>query len=120
MTGGREVGHILEVGGEKTLKQSFEALAFSGSIAIIGFLTGRSGSSMSGTEVCIAALIKNACVRGVLIGSVEQFNAMNAVIETHNIKPIIEKVFQFEDLKSAYEYQSSQQHVGKVVVKVPK
>jgi NADPH:quinone reductase-like Zn-dependent oxidoreductase len=120
LTGGRGVDHILEVGGEKTLKQSFEALAFGGSIAIIGFLTGLSGSSMSGTEVCMGALIKNACVRGVLIGSVEQFNAMNAVIETHKIKPIVDKVFEFEDLKNAYEYQWSQQHVGKVVVKVPK
>ena len=63
-------------------------------------------------------LMKNACVRGVLIGSVEQFNAMNTMIETHQIKPMIDKVFQFEDAKKAYEYQQSQQHIGKVVIQI--
>ncbi len=120
LTGGRGVDHILEVGGEKTLKQSFEALAFGGSINVIGYLSLiGTGPSMSGLEVFIAALTKNACIRGIMIGSVEQFNAMNAAIETHNIKPIIDKVFEFEDLKSACEYQWSQKHVGKIVIKVP-
>jgi NADPH:quinone reductase-like Zn-dependent oxidoreductase len=120
LTGGRGVDHILEVGGAQTLKQSFEALAFGGSIDLIGFIAQGSAPNISVTEICMATLMKNANVRGVLIGSVEQFNAMNAAIETHNIKPIVDKVFEFEDLKSAYEYQWSQQHVGKVVVKVSK
>jgi NADPH:quinone reductase-like Zn-dependent oxidoreductase len=120
LTGGRGVDHILEVGGEKTLKQSFEALAFGGSINFIGYLSIiGTGPSMSGLEVCIGTLTKNACVRGILIGNVEQFNAMNAAIETHQIKPIIDKVFEFEDLKNAYEYQWAQKHIGKVVIKVP-
>ncbi|CAF1072603.1 unnamed protein product, partial [Didymodactylos carnosus] len=120
LTGGRGVDHILEVGGEKTLKQSFEALAFGGSIGFIRFLSQGSGSSMSGTEVYMGTKKKNAHVHGVMVGSAEQFNAMNAAIETHNIKPIVDRVFEFEDLKSAYEYQWSQQHVGKVVIKVSK
>lgn len=119
LTNGHGVDHILEVGGENTLKQSFEALAFGGTINIIGFLSRGNGSSMTVAEVGMKTLMNNACVRGVLIGSVEQFNAMNAAIETHQIKPIIDRVFEFEDLKKAYDYQWSQQHVGKVVVKVP-
>ena len=118
LTNGHGVDHILEVGGENTLKQSFEALAFGGSINLIGFLSKGSGSTMTAGELGMATLMKNACVRGVLIGSVEQFNAMNAAIETQQIKPIIDQVFEFEDVKKAYEYQWSQQHVGKVVVKV--
>ena len=73
LTDGRGVDHILEVGGEKTLKQSFEALAFGGSIGLIGFLSrGSDAPSMSVGEVCLNALLKNANLRGVLIGSVEQ------------------------------------------------
>jgi NADPH:quinone reductase-like Zn-dependent oxidoreductase len=61
LTGGRGADHILEVGGEKTLKQSFEALAFGGSINIIGYLSMIStGPSMTGLEVCIATMSKNA------------------------------------------------------------
>jgi NADPH:quinone reductase-like Zn-dependent oxidoreductase len=121
LTGGRGVDHILEVGGEKTLKQSFEALAFGGSIAFIGYLSILGvGPSMSGLDVCIGTLTKNASVRGILIGSVEQFNAMNAAIETHKIKPIIDKVFEFQDVKNAYEHQWTRKHIGKVVIKLPK
>ena len=120
--GGRGVDHILEVGGTKTLKQSFEALAFGGSISIIGFLALNEktddSSSIGDNDVSMLALKKGAIVRGILVGSVEQFNDMNRAIDMHQIKPIIDKVFKFEDLKSAYEYQWSQKHIGKVVVKV--
>ncbi|CAF0795926.1 unnamed protein product [Adineta steineri] len=117
--GGRGVNHILEVGGEKTLPQSLEALAFGGSIGIIGFVAGTDVSSSTGNGITMQILMKNANVRSVLIGSVEQFNAMNAAIEMHRIKPIVDKVFEFEDFTDAYEYLFSQKHVGKVVVKIP-
>ena len=121
-TGGRGVDHILEVGGVKTLKQSFEAIAFGGSISLIGFLSQNDSSddsnNLSVSDVCMKILTKSACVRPIGIGSVEQFNDMNAAIETQKIKPIIDNVFEFEDLKKAYEYLWSQKHIGKVVVKV--
>ena len=120
LTGGRGVNHILEIGGEKTLKQSLEALAYGGVINVIGFLSIiGTGPSASGLEVIMGTLGKNACIRGIAIGSVQQFNAMNDAIEMHKIKPIIDKIFEFEDLKSAYEYQWSQKHIGKIVVKIP-
>ncbi|UJR07058.1 hypothetical protein I4U23_011346 [Adineta vaga] len=77
------------------------------------------GPSASGLEVIMGTLGKNACIRGISIGSVQQFNTMNDAIEMHKIKPIIDKIFEFEDLKSAYEYQWSQKHIGKIVVKIP-
>jgi NADPH:quinone reductase-like Zn-dependent oxidoreductase len=33
-------------------------------------------------------------------------------------RPVIDKVFSFEDTIKAYEYLESQAHVGKVVIKV--
>ncbi|CAF1118288.1 unnamed protein product [Adineta ricciae] len=119
LTDGRGVDHILEVGGANTLKQSIEAIAMNGSIHVIGFLGQGNGSDMTVSELIMNVLTKNAFIRGVLIGSVEQFKAMNAAIEANDIKPIIDKIFEFEDVKSAYEYQWSQQHVGKVVIQIP-
>ncbi|CAF1268082.1 unnamed protein product [Adineta ricciae] len=119
LTDGRGVDHILEVGGANTLKQSIEAIAMNGTIHVIGFLGQGNGSDITVSELVMNVLKKNAFIRGVLIGSVEQFKAMNAAIEANNIKPIIDKIFEFEDVKSAYEYQWSQQHVGKVVIQIP-
>lgn len=45
---------------------------------------------------------------------------MNRLIEAVKLKPVIDKVFDFEHTRDAYEYQESQQHVGKVVVRVAK
>jgi len=41
----------------------------------------------------------------VLVGSREQFEAMTKFLEAEKIKPIIGKVFEFEDAQKAYEYQ---------------
>ena len=119
LTNGQGVDHVIEIGGQKTLKQSTEALAMNGVIHFIGAVSGRECTDMNAMELAASMAIKNACIRGVLVGSVEQFKAMNAAIEANNIKPIIDKVFQFENVKAAYEYQWSQQHIGKVVIRIP-
>ncbi|CAF0979933.1 unnamed protein product [Adineta steineri] len=119
---GKGVDHLLDVGGAKTLKQSLEAIAFNGSVNAIGFLARNKkddeSSSIGDNDTSMYALKKNVTLRGIQVGSVEQFNEMTRAIDMHQIKPLIDKVFKFEDLKSAYEHQWSQQHVGKVVIKI--
>lgn len=41
-----------------------------------------------------------------------------ACIEAKDIHPVVDKVFPFEQLKEAYEYQWSQAHIGKMVLKI--
>lgn len=43
---------------------------------------------------------------------------MNRLISTTGLKPVVDKVFAFEQAPEAFEYLKSQKHVGKVVVKV--
>lgn len=45
---------------------------------------------------------------------------MNRAITANGIKPVVDKVFPFEEAKEAYSYLQSQKHVGKVVIKVAK
>ena len=45
---------------------------------------------------------------------------MNALVSAIKLKPVIDKVFGFEEAREAYEYQWGQHHVGKVVIKVTK
>lgn len=45
---------------------------------------------------------------------------MNRLVAAVQLKPVVDKVFAFEELRKAYEYQESQKHVGEVVVKVSK
>ncbi|EIW56484.1 NAD-P-binding protein [Trametes versicolor FP-101664 SS1] len=116
ITNGRGVDHVLEVGGPGTLMKSVNAVRYGGTISVIGFVAGQADVS----ELPIKVLSKGAIVRGILIGSRTQFEDMNRLITAVKLKPVVDKVFAFEDLRKAYEYQDSQQHVGKVVVKVSK
>ncbi|KAL1943195.1 hypothetical protein VTO73DRAFT_4270 [Trametes versicolor] len=114
ITNGRGVDHILEVGGLGTLMKSVKAVRYGGTISIIGFVAGQADVSSLPVQV----LSKGVIVRGILIGSRTQYEDMNRLITAAKLKPVVDKVFAFEDLRKAYEYQDSQQHVGKVVVKV--
>lgn len=97
------------------MKQSLRAIKPEGVISIIGFLGGGS-KDQPGFVECLT----NICtVRGVLVGSRLQFEAMNAAIDANGIKPVVdEKVFSLEELKDAYQYMWDQKHFGKLTIKI--
>lgn len=51
-----------------------------------------------------------------------RFEDMMRLMTAHpeTTRPVIDKVFDFEDAVEAYKYLASWQHVGKVVIKVSK
>ncbi|KAJ7470242.1 alcohol dehydrogenase superfamily protein [Mycena galericulata] len=59
-------------------------------------------------------------IRGIYVGSVDQFKNMNRLIAANveTTRPVIDKVFAFEEAKAAFAHLQSQTHVGKVVIKV--
>ncbi|KAI0673130.1 NAD-P-binding protein [Trametes maxima] len=116
ITNGRGVDHILEVGGPGTITKSANAIRLGGIISIIGFVAGQTNVN----QLPILSKAQGAIVRGIIIGSRQQFEDMNRFLSAVNLHPVIDKVFSFEDTRKAYEYQESQQHVGKVVVRVSK
>ncbi|PCH34501.1 NAD(P)-binding protein [Wolfiporia cocos MD-104 SS10] len=116
ITNGRGVDHVIEVGGSGTIMKSLASVRYAGIVSVIGFVAG--GGDVSSLPV--AVLGKSSIVRGILIGSRAQFEDMNRLIVAQNLKPVIDRVFSFEDVRAAYEYQESQQHVGKVVIRVSK
>ena len=116
MTGGRGVDHVVEVGGASTAAQSLKAIAIDGVITVIGFL---SGPKLADQPTLLDTLTSICVVRAIVVGSRLQFEEMIRAIEVNNIRPLIdEKVFDFHEVKEAYQYMWDQKHFGKVVVKV--
>jgi NADPH:quinone reductase-like Zn-dependent oxidoreductase len=111
LSGGRGVDHVLEVGGKDTLPRALKALALGGQVALIGGLTGFNGQievgSISGVQ---------GTVRGIYVGSRADFEAMNAFIAKHSLKPVIDKTFPFDQAPAAFAYLDSGSHFGKVVI----
>jgi NADPH:quinone reductase-like Zn-dependent oxidoreductase len=48
----------------------------------------------------------------------EHFAAMNAFLAEKRIRPVIDRVFAFEEAAGAYDHLRSGQHFGKVVARV--
>lgn len=111
LTQGRGVDIVLEVGGSGTLERSIQSVRVGGTVSLIGLM------ARAEQEPSMLPLLLNAItLRGIYVGSVEMFQAMNRAIEANKIKPIVDKVFTFAQAKEAFAYVQTQQHFGKVVI----
>ena len=113
LTGGHGADHILENGGAGSLNRSFEAAAFSGKVALIGFLAGREGD-INPTIL----MMKSGVMIGIGVGSRAMFEDMNLAIDVNTIKPVVDKVFPFEKAADAYRCQAAGDFLGKVVITI--
>jgi NADPH:quinone reductase-like Zn-dependent oxidoreductase len=113
LTGGSGVDHIIETGGSGTLDQSIKSAAVGGSISVIGMLTGASG-----TFDTLPILKKTLTLQGIVAWSVEMLERMIGTLEALQIRPVIDRTFEMQDIVSALKYLESGRHVGKVVIRV--
>lgn len=122
ITGGRGADHIVEVGGTLTLQASFDAVAFNGMIHAIGHITNPdplgAGRDLKGPDAAFLALDRLCVLRGVVVGSREQLQDMLDCFAANQIRPVIDRVFGFEEAREAYEHLWSEAHMGKVVIQV--
>ena len=114
-TGGEGVVNVLEIGGKDTLPKAIASLAQGGHIALIGGLSEGGFVRTTPTE---ALEPYNARLTHIYVGSREDFEAMNAFMTKHKIKPVIDRVFPFEQAPAAYDYMINGSFFGKIVIAV--
>lgn len=115
ITCGEGVDHIIEIGGPGTLSRSVKSISFGGYIHAVGFVNETGGEHI---DITRAAMAMAFTVRGIFVGSVAAFRDMNRLVSSRKLKPVVDKVFRFEEAIDAYDYLASQKHIGKVVIKV--
>jgi NADPH:quinone reductase-like Zn-dependent oxidoreductase len=113
LTGGEGVAHVLEVGGRDTLPRALEALAYDGHIALIGGLSGFASDVPAGRLLGMGAR-----VTGIYVGSRVDFEAMNRFMAEHKIRPVIDRVFPFEESPQAFDFMDNGSYLGKIVIKL--
>ncbi len=109
---GKGVDLVLDVGGGSTMQQSIEAVAINGKIISIGIL----GNGRKGQITFPKLFFKFIKMEGIAVGSRAMQLAMVNAIETNEVKPIIDKVFSFDELKEAFQYQESGKQFGKIAL----
>jgi NADPH:quinone reductase-like Zn-dependent oxidoreductase len=113
LTGKRGADHVVEVGGWGTLEKSLESVGYGGQIHCIGVLTGFEGK-INPWQI----IAKSVLVRGLYVGNREMFEAMNRTLEQHQLEPVIDRVFAFDEARDAFARMESGAHFGKIVISV--
>ena len=103
---------VVEVGGPGSLARSIAAIRYCGHISAVGNLAGKS------TIDPATLFAKRASMCGIQVGSRDMFEDMNRAIDVAELKPVIDRVFDFTEARAAYEYLASAKHFGKVVIRV--
>ena len=113
MTGGRGADHVLEVGGAETLERSLRAVRFGGRVSLIGNLSG-----LDARLNLALVFMRGVRLQGILVGSRRMFEAMNRAIALHRLRPVVDRVYGFEELPEAFDRIKKQGHFGKIVLNV--
>lgn len=110
LTDGRGVDLVVELGGAGTLPKSLRAVKTGGTIAMIGVLSAGEGVDP------VPVLIRGIRLQGVFVGSRAMYESMLRAIEYHAIKPVVDRVFPFDQAVDALRHLESGSHFGKVVI----
>ena len=111
LSGGLGVDNVIEVGGAGTLAQSLRAVRPDGMISLIGVLSGAKHALAIPLVV-----MRNVRIQGVAAGSRETMEAMVRAVEYTGLRPVIDRVFAFEETREALAYLASGRHFGKVCI----
>jgi NADPH:quinone reductase-like Zn-dependent oxidoreductase len=108
---GRGVDHAVEVVGR--LGETLRALAPEGEMGYVGFWLAGEGAQ----PLDPAALFFSNCrIRCVAVGSRAQQASMNDAVERSGLKPVVDRVFGFDEAREAFRYHRSGRFFGQVVI----
>ena len=85
-----------------------------GTVSVIGVLSGRAG------ELDLApVLMRKLKLQGVLVGSRAELEALaRALSAHHDLRPVVDREFPFEEAPAAFEALARGEHFGKLVIRV--
>lgn len=109
LTDGAGVDQVVEVGGPGTLARSVEATRVAGRIGLIGVLTG-------GEINPTAIMRKSIRLQGIYVGSRAMFERMNRAFAAHDVHPVIDARFAFDQAREAFHHMQAAGHFGKIVI----
>ncbi len=113
ITDGHGADVIVETAGGATAARSLHAAAFGGRIAIIGVLDG-----VQAPFDVIRIFARQLRIGGIYMDSTAELGALARAMSAAKLKPVVDRIFPFEDARGAYLHLSQQRHIGKVVIQV--
>jgi NADPH:quinone reductase-like Zn-dependent oxidoreductase len=111
-TEGRGADLVIDIGGAETLNRSVAAIRPGGTVCLIGIM---SGSAAEGLEL-VPTFLKRARLQGINVGSRDMFEAMNRAIAAGGLRPVIDRVYPFDQAVEALRALGEGRHFGKIAI----
>jgi NADPH:quinone reductase-like Zn-dependent oxidoreductase len=112
LTNGLGVDQLLEVVGGDGINDSVQATRVGGHIPVIGFLAGQTAALN-----LMPIIFRQTKIQGIAVGHKRAFEEMNVALEKGGVRPVIDKVYPFDQAVAAYEHLAKGPF-GKIVIKV--
>jgi NADPH:quinone reductase-like Zn-dependent oxidoreductase len=91
---------------------SLSTLAVGGHVSLIGASLSKSGTGLDP----LMLTGRGITLGSISVGSRTDFEAMNRAISMHQLRPVIDRTFPFEEAKEAYRHFEGRGHFGKGVI----
>ncbi|MCO5986457.1 NAD(P)-dependent alcohol dehydrogenase [Actinoallomurus spadix] len=112
LTGGRGADRVVDPAGP--LEQSLKSVAVRGEVAFVGYrLSGAAGARPVDPGTLFTA---GAVLRPVATGSRAHFLELNRAVAAHRLRPVIDRVFPFDQVPEALAYCEAGGGFGKVII----
>ncbi|WP_437494488.1 NAD(P)-dependent alcohol dehydrogenase [Sorangium sp. So ce1014] len=112
LTGGAGVDQVIEVGGAGTLARTLRAVRIGGRVSLIGVLSG------GAPELNLfPILMKQIRAQGIFVGSRAMFEDLNRAIAASGLRPVVDRVFPFTEIRQALDHMASGGHFGKIALR---
>ena len=112
-TGGQGAAVVIEHVGEATWKTSLQAAAPGGRVVVCGATSGANPPASLNR-----IWWKQLSVLGSTMGTREDFEGAYELVASGRARPIVDRVFPFEEAAAAHEYLESGRQFGKVVLRI--
>ncbi|MDX2145727.1 MAG: NAD(P)-dependent alcohol dehydrogenase [Rhodospirillaceae bacterium] len=120
-TGGRGADIVLNTVGIGEMEQCLLACASGGRVMYIGanpVNRDRTVAQTPGLNRLPNLIIKDLTIKGIVVGSRRMYEDLLTAMARNKVKPVIDRVFPFEQVMDAVAYMESGDKVGKIVIRI--
>jgi NADPH:quinone reductase-like Zn-dependent oxidoreductase len=111
ITHGAGCDHVVELGGAETLERSVRAARIGGTLSLIGVLSGAAASLPLPLIV-----MRYLRLQGITVGSRDDFLAMARAIAVNRLRPVVDRVFPFDQVPAAFAAFETEKPFGKLAI----
>ena len=120
-TDGRGADVILNNVGASELDSCLRACASGARICFIGnnpVAPGRQAEAAKPLTRLPLLIIRDLTLKGIVVGSRRMFEDLIKSMMQNKIKPVIDRVYAFDQVREAYDYVIAGEKIGKVVIRI--